>query len=420
MKKIIVMLAGILLIGLAVFTACNFTTAQVDEDQNNGEDGGLTKITFNDGFIRGFDASAVDYYETTDNVSWSDTDGTKADFFEILAAHGVNTVRLRIWNDPSQKVEGSVPQGDNTLERTLRMAKRVKDAGLDLMLDFHYSDTWADPSKQIVPASWKNLTSVSEVESALSNYTKEVLTALKNINCLPEYVQVGNEINNGILRHDVYNSSGYGSASSSPTFPLGTLQEDGSTYNYLKYLDAGCKAVRSISSDINIVLHVASSSSSDTSTISAIEKYGIDYDIIGLSYYPWESSHGTIAAMQTKVSNWKSNYNKNVIIAECSGIWEYSTSDTGKLVTETSHMIDPDTGSVYSDLTMDSTNSYIIGSIPNQKSIVRHIMDAAYDSGACGVFTWGGETRGTWNWAMFTWGCVAMDSLDAFNYSPVD
>lgn len=415
MKKNIVTLSALILAGIAISTACNFSTAPVQETEESSTTT-LTPVTFDDDFIRGFDASAVDYYD----INWYNTDGTQADFFEILAAHGVNTVRLRIWNDPSQEVEGSVPEGDNTLERTLRMAKSIKDAGLDFMLDFHYSDTWADPGKQIVPAEWADLTSVSDVEEALADYTKEVLTELKNINCLPDYVQVGNEINNGILRHDGY-SSEKGTASSSPTFPLGTAKEDGSTYNYLKYLAAGCDAVRDVSSDIKIVLHVASSSSgSDTSTIAAIENYGeIDYDIIGLSYYPWESSHGTISDMQTKLSNWKSSYNKDVIIAECSGIWNYSTSDTSALETETAHMIDPDTGSVYSDLTMDSSSTYITGSIANQKAIVRHIMDAAYDAGACGVFTWGGETRASWKWAMFTYNGVAMDSIDAFNYTPV-
>lgn len=226
-------------------------------------------------------------------MTWADTDGTTKDFFEILATHGVNTVRLRIWNDPSQ-FSSTVNTGMNDLERTISMAKRIKDAGLNLMLDFHYSDTWADPGRQIVPNAWKDLISADEVASALSTYTTEVLTELKKqAEITPIYVQIGNEINYGMVTS--YQGKSFTDNSANGTFAYAGTSSAPAT-NLIKYLKAGADAVHNFDSSIKVVLHLASSGRGGDLSWFFTRIGDVDYDVIGLSYYPWESSHGTIAS----------------------------------------------------------------------------------------------------------------------------
>lgn len=376
--------------------------------------------SFGDNFIRGFDASAVDYYETlsANKISeWKDTDGTAREFFHILKRHGYDTVRLRIWNDPSNVVDpnDTPPTGDNTLERTVSMAKRIKAAGLKLMLDFHYSDTWADPSKQFVPKDWQDLDSEDKVAEAVSSYTTEVLEALyKSAGVVPAYVQIGNEINNGLLLHT-------GTTNSKTEFKYAA----GNTSDTVKkYLSAASKAVRDFDKDIKIIIHVASSNS-PTKLLDTLKSANLDYDIIGLSYYPWENSHGTISAMKDKIKDWKNAYGKPVMIAECSAQVDGANSGDNSNVSERTYsymnMKDPATGILYSDITEDEDKPGAVkGSVENAKAILRHIMQETYTAHGIGCVAWGGEMRGDWNRAMFSWSGEAWDNIDAFNYSPAD
>ena len=140
-------------------------------------------------FIRGFDASYVDYYEEN-NLEYTDSKGTARDFFVILKEKGVNTVRLRLWVEPAkgkEEASDSGVTGDNDLARTVRMAQRAKKAGLKVLLDFHYSDYWADPGKQIIPSSWREIADSETMAEKISSYTKEVLKTMKTLNVLPDY-----------------------------------------------------------------------------------------------------------------------------------------------------------------------------------------------------------------------------------------
>ena len=378
----------------------------------NGSTTNTTVTDFGDNFIRGFDASAVDYYETlsSGSVTYKDTDGTELDFFKILVNHGYDTVRLRIWNDPSQVIVSSdnPPTGDNTLERTISMAKRIKSAGLKLMLDFHYSDYWTDPSKQYVPRAWLTAESSDDVATLVSEYTTQVLTELKNqAEITPAYVQIGNEINSGMIRDDTTPSS------TNPDFAYA-----GTGDTQTKYLKSASEAVRAFDDSIKIIVHVTSSNQ-PASLLNRLKTAELDYDIIGLSYYPWENNHGTISDMIDKVSSWKTTYSKDVIIAETSAQFaDEGTSD--KLTLTKTNMVDPDTSSVYSDLEMDDDSTYVKGTVANAKAVLRHIMQETYDADGIGCFAWGGEMHGDWNRAMFDWNGNAMDNIDAFNYKPAE
>ena len=372
-----------------------------------------------DSFVRGFDASALDYLEEQ-GINFYDTDRVCKDPFQILKSHGVNTIRLRIWNDPSQKTDGTIPDGYNTLARTIKMAKRVKSAGMDLMLDFHYSDTWADPAKQVIPYEWQTFTSQAQVVSAISSYTKKVMTALSQAGATPDYVQIGNEINNGILLHDTISSSGSASLSSYTDFPTGS---SGSA-NFVAYLNAGAAAVRETAPSAKIVLHLASSNSPSPADFT-VSGTTVDYDIIGISYYPDYSSHGTISTLKERISSWKTTYSKDIMITECAFNWNYdSTSNSDsyrKLSNAYTNLVDPDTSAVYTDLETGeiASETSVLGTIQNQANVIRHIVDETADSGAIGFFVWGGEI-GDWKSMCNNWPYSSSHSgsSDAYLFLP--
>ena len=394
------------------------TETEKEETEELYENVTLSPVTYS--FIRGFDASEVDYYEEKYSVSWKDTDGTAKDIFALLKSYGVNTVRLRIWHDPSQFDE-KVNYGDNTLERTIKMAKRVKEAGLDLMLDIHYSDTWADPGHQIVPAAWKDLSSADAVASKVSEYTTEVLTAIKiRAGIIPRYVQVGNEINPGLLCVTA-NSTNNLTATTAFAY-AGASYEDGNSNftptNMVKYLKAGADAVRAFNSDIKIVLHLAGDSNPDDSWFfDPVKNGGVPFDIIGYSFYPWETSGCTISVLKQKIENQKSKYGVDVIVAECSSHWKDITSDLSGQKNAYNAMINPATSSVYSDLETgtDSGEYYLKGTEENQTKVLTHVMEETFASGGAGFFTWGGDKYGDYKWGMFDSSCKALSSMSVFS-----
>ncbi len=404
-------------------TAANPDTESEESqgDDTGGETGG-ENVTLEEAdytFIRGFDASQVDWYEEGYSLKWKDTDGNQKDFFEILKANGVNTVRLRIWNDPAQ-FSKSINYGDNTLERTIKTAKRVKDAALDLMLDFHYSDTWTDPGRQIVPAAWKNLSSEDEVASALSAYTTQVLEAIKSqAKIIPRYVQVGNEINPGLLCH-TSNSSEDNNDISEFAFAGKSYEEGNSSFvpsAMVKYLKAGADAVRAFNPDIKIVLHLAGDPWYDDSWFFDPVKNGkVPFDIIGYSFYPWESSGTTISDLKKKIAFQKERYGVDVIVAESSSHWKDEGDLTYQKRTYAS-MTDPATGLLYEDLesALSDDEYYLKGSVENQKKVLLHVMNEVYASGGAGVFAWGGDLYGNYRWGMFDSNGKALQSLTAFS-----
>ncbi len=158
-------------------------------------------------------------------------DGLEKDAIEILKDHGFNYIRLRIFVNPENEKGYSPAKGFCGLDYTLQMAKRIKDAGLNLLLDFHYSDTWADPQKQFKPKAWEGL-EFNELTSALKDYTKSVLTQLKAQGTMPDMVQIGNEINHGIV------------------WPEGHISNLDNLANLLK---EGTEAVREVSQKVHML-----------------------------------------------------------------------------------------------------------------------------------------------------------------------
>jgi beta-galactosidase len=246
-----------------------------------------------------------------DGIKFSDK-GKIQDAIEILKQHGFNYVRLRIFNDPAKADGGYSPmKGYCDLNQTLAMAKRVKAAGMKLLLDFHYSDYWADPGKQYKPKAWENLP-FDQLKSSLYDYTKTVITALKSQGTLPDMVQVGNEINHGMV------------------WPDGNIQHPASLAQLFR---AGVAAVKSVDPNILIMFHLALGGQHDESVmvIDEMLKRKVHFDIIGLSYYPrW---HGTLEDLQYNMEKLIKKYDKEIIVVEYSA----KKREVNKLVFELPH-----------------------------------------------------------------------------------
>ena len=167
-------------------------------------------------FILGADISWVQQQEE-EGTRFSHR-GVQRDIFTILKDHGFNWIRLRIFNN-SKAEKGYSRKGYCDLEHTLQMAKRIKTAGMGFLLDFHYSDTWADPGHQVKPSAWKDLHG-NNLEKAVRDYTKDVVAALKMQGTAPDMVQIGNEISNEAF---------YGPMGRCGNRKIGTLSADSST-----------------------------------------------------------------------------------------------------------------------------------------------------------------------------------------------
>jgi beta-galactosidase len=228
-------------------------------------------------------------------VHFSDK-GVQKDALQILKDHGFNYIRLRIFNDPARDSGYSPGKGFCDLAHTLQMAKRIKAAGMKFLLDFHYSDYWADPGKQYKPAAWRNQ-GFKQLTRSVYEYTKHVMQQLKAQGTLPDMVQAGNEINHGMI------------------WPDGSI----SHFDNLAELEyAGIAAVKEVSPSTAILLHLALGGQNDechTFLDNMIER-GVPFDVIGLSYYPkW---HGTIADLQQNTTDLAKHYKKDIIIVEYS------------------------------------------------------------------------------------------------------
>jgi len=222
--------------------------------------------------------------------------GIQKDVFSILKDHGFNYVRLRIFNNPAAEKGYSPKAGFCDLEHTKAMALRTRNAGMKLLLDFHYSDYWADPQQQNKPSAWIGLEG-DKLNEAMRSYTREVIQALKDQGTLPEMVQIGNEINHGFVWPDGHIGN--------PDMLAGLIK-------------AGIQGVRDVDPSVIIMLHVALGGQNSESVFwfNNMFSRGVDCDVIGLSYYPrW---HGTLNDLRDNMLDLISRYRKDIILVEYS------------------------------------------------------------------------------------------------------
>lgn len=249
-------------------------------------------------FCIGADVSHIPQRESQGTV-YTDIDGQKKDPLKIMHGQGFNTIRLRIFVDPTTE-KGYSKDGFCGLEETLKMAKRIKAAKMDFALDFHYSDYWADPDKQFKPASWEKFTG-KELCDTLYGYTKMVLSELKKEGVPPIIIQIGNEINHGMV------------------WPEGKIDDNSTEDNWQALMNlyiAGQKAAREILPSSKLMIHLALGGENTLCRefLDYMDTYGAEYDIIGVSYY--ERWHETYNDLKANIYDLASRYNKPICVCE--------------------------------------------------------------------------------------------------------
>ena len=240
--------------------------------------------------------------EKESNFKFYNDNGVAQDCFQILKDHGINTIRLRTWVNPSMV---DWKNGHCSKYETIAMAVRAKQWGMRVMIDFHYSDTWADPSKQAKPAAWTSHT-FTQLLDDVYNYTFNFMTALDSAGVKPEWVQVGNETITGMLL------------------------PEGSTSNWsqlAQLINKGSDAVKAVNPSTKVVLHLdqGNNNSRYRTWFDNAKTYGAKYDVIGMSYYPYWLSGSpdytlSINNLGTNLLDMVSRYGKEVMVVEVGGL----------------------------------------------------------------------------------------------------
>jgi arabinogalactan endo-1,4-beta-galactosidase len=325
-------------------------------------------------FIRATDLSSYPEIKRNNTVYY-DYDGSSKDLISILKNNGVNTIRLRLWVNPVNEHSG--------FNEVKQFSEELKSKGLKIWLTLHYSDTWADPGQQKVPGLWENA-SFTEVADSVYEYTKKIVGQLK-----PDYIQIGNEINSGFLH------------------PYGSIKN---IDNFKALLQKGILAVREISSNTKIILHYAGTENANWFFQNVAM---LDYDIIGLSYYPiW---HGkSLTTLKNSMNDLSLTYNKKIVIAETAYPFTLNWNDwTNNIVGLENQLILPEYPA------SELGQKYFI------KSIINLIHELPNNNGI-GFCYWGAElvswkgkqsTDGSvWeNQALFDFNHKALPSLKEFN-----
>ncbi|GAB2563822.1 glycoside hydrolase family 53 protein [Spirosoma areae] len=250
-------------------------------------------------FVKGADIGWLPQMEATGYKFYNDK-GVQQDCFQILKDHGINTVRLRTWVNPSNDRHS----GHCSKEETVALAQRAKKWGMRIMLNFHYSDTWADPGKQVKPVAWQGH-DFPTLLTDVYGYTYGVMTALKATGISPEWVQVGNEI------------------------PGGMIYPEGSTANWsqlAQLINKGYEAIKAVSPASKVILHLDQGNNRERfrTWFDNAKAQGARYDVIGLSYYPyWLPGNPdytlSIEDLAANMNDLTTRYGKEVMVVEVGG-----------------------------------------------------------------------------------------------------
>ena len=291
MKKLL----SILMIFLLLCPVCGTIPASADDTAVT-----VAPIAFhNPDFIRGMDVSSVLALEKS-GVKFYTADGREEDLFRILADNGVNYIRVRVWNDPYDSSGSGYGGGNNDVQAAAEIGKRAADNGMKLLVDFHYSDFWADPGKQKAPKAWSNMT-LSQKCAALQAFTAASLSTIRDAGADVGMVQIGNETTTGIAGEN-------------------------SWYNMAQLYNAGSAAVRAFDPDVLVAIHYTEPQSGYLKTLAGfLRDYNVDYDVFATSYYPcWHGSLQNLTAVLDEVAT---AYGKYTMVAETSYPYTLEDSD---------------------------------------------------------------------------------------------
>ena len=312
-----------------------------------------------DGFIMGMDASSV-IAEEQSGVKYFNFAGEEQDVFKTLAESGVTHIRVRVWNHPYDANGNGYGGGNNDVEKAIAIGERATKYGMQLIVDFHYSDFWADPGKQMVPLAWKDM-DISEKADALYKFTKDSLKQMKKAGVAVGMVQLGNETNTSMC---------------------------GETYweRIIKLMASGSKAVRETYPNALVAVHFANPERAGAydGCAEKLEAFGLDYDVFASSYYPYW--HGTLENLANVLNGIAERYGKKVMVMETSYAYTGADSDFS------GNTISDETGNIVKDYPF---------TVQGQANSVRSLIDTvAHVKNGIGVCYWEGTwiTVGTNSW----------------------
>ncbi len=250
-------------------------------------------------FIFGMDASSV-IAEEDSGVRYFGLDGEEQDVFQILSENGFNYIRVRVWNHPWDAQGRGYGGGNCDIGKAVEIGKRATKYGMKLLVDFHYSDFWADPGKQMVPLAWKNM-EIEEKTEAVYQFTRDCLLKLKEAKIDVGMVQVGNETNGMLCGEKIW-------------------------FNIQYLMQAGARATREVFPEALVALHFANPEKAGSYMTYAkkMDYYQVDYDVFATSYYPyWHGTLDNLSAVMTEIAD---TYGKKVMVVETS--YPYTAEDT--------------------------------------------------------------------------------------------
>ena len=307
---------AVLLALAAVLTACGGTNTGEHGSSITSDAPEVTPITSDtlyvkkvenlpEDFILGMDASCVPSLEAG-GVKYYDHDGVEKNVYEILSENGINYIRVRVWNDPYDAKGNGYGGGNCDIDNAIAIGKCATEYGMKLLVDFHYSDFWADPGKQMVPKAWASMDFDTKRE-ALYQYTKESLQKLVDAGVDVGMVQIGNETNGALCGEKSTDLGGW--------------------KRIMELMNAGSKAVREVCPEALVAVHFANPENADSyaSYGKNLDYYQVDYDVFASSYYPFW--HGTLDNLSRVLTNIAETYGKKVMVAETSYAFTPEDSD---------------------------------------------------------------------------------------------
>jgi len=348
-------------------------------------------------FMMGVDASMIRQVLNSGGKYYNE-EGIEQDVFQIMALAGVNYLRVRIWNDPNSPI-GIRGGGNLDLETAYWIAQKARMVNMKIILDLHYSDTWADPEHQEKPYDWE-LLNFTELKQAVETFTYDAVMYFKNRGITPYMIQIGNEINNGMI------------------YPDGKIvwNEPASYDRLADLLKAGIAGAKRADEFIDTIIHLADGGKWPIfdSFFSMLDERDVDYDVIGVSFYPFY--HGTLDSLKTNLTNIVAKFKKPVFVAEASYAYTHKTHP------EAAHIFGAN---------QEEKGGYL-ATIQGQATSIRDIIEIVAEvegNKGLGIVYWepawlpvagagwaGTGTKATWsNQALFTYGGRALPSLKVFS-----
>ena len=288
MKAICMLLAFIILLPLSAPAQAEESSLYVKKVENLPEN-----------FIFGMDASCVPALEAS-GVKYYGFDGEETDVYQVLADNGVNYIRVRVWNDPYNAQGMGYGGGNCDIDNAIVIGQRATKQGMKLLVNFHYSDFWADPGKQMAPKAWKGM-EIEEKTEAVYQFTRDCLLKLRDAGVDVGMVQVGNETNNYMCGEKIW-------------------------FNIQYLMQAGARATREVYPEALVALHFANPEKTGSYDTYAkkMDYYQVDYDVFASSYYPYW--HGSLENLTSVLSSIARTYDKKVMVMETS--YAYTPEDT--------------------------------------------------------------------------------------------